>query len=492
MTRLDLLNKIRSRHNSSACVEDIFTIAIRAVAAGVTAAGISLITQPVTAATRSAELGTVRAEYTDETGEACLENPKLKITRAEQVAFDQVLTGEELCRQDADVFAVQDLDGDEEPEVILDFSSGGAHCCSSSLIFRYDPRSETYTSIQHLWGEGYGARRREDLDGDGLPELIHYDSRFAYAFTSYAGSGMPIRIWQYRQGEMTNVTRNYRQQVFDDAYKWWKLYTEAEPGTDVRGILAAYLADKHLLGEAEDGWKRLEQIYKGSDRVQFFANLREFLAESGYVVNSRAAAPPPLPNRSLIRRPTDPPTPTLSDAESTVLLAPQNTALTAGDTILQLDKIQAGEELEVDEILQLSQSLQIDQVLQIDGTLYDQFTFCGKAGQQVKITLESTEFDPYLILVDPNQTILAENDDWDANSQNSQLIVVLPQAGTYTVVANAYRKEGRGQYTLVVRGSIFPDEETGSTETIIQPSSANTLISTQCERSQVDLLPPSS
>jgi hypothetical protein len=373
------------------------------------------------AVTRSTELGTVQAEYSDQPGQGCIEEPRLKITRAGQVAFDAVLSGEGLCRQDEDVFAIQDLDGDGEPEVIVDFYSGGAHCCSSSFIFRYDPQAEQYTSIQHLWGEGQGATRRQDLDNDGTPEIIHYDSRFAYAFGSFAESGLPIRIWQYRDGEMINVTRNYPKQVYDDAFKWWQLYTEAkQQGSDVKGLLAAYLANKYLLNESEDGWQRLEQVYQEEDRQQFFTKLREFLVETGYTTQAI------LPRRdTLLRRPTDSSTPLPlpapdSEQPSIVVLEEQNT-LAPGDAVLQIDQ-----------------------------TLYDEYTFSGQAGQQVLITLESMDFDPYLILVDPNQTIIAENDDANTSSQNSQLTITLPQNGIYTVIANAYREEGQGEYTITV------------------------------------------
>lgn len=394
-----------------------------------------------TAATRSAEFGTVKADYSEQPGQSCITDPRLKITREGQVVFDAVLSGEGLCRQDEEVFAVEDLDNDGEPEVILDFSSGGAHCCSSSFIFRYDPQSEQYRSIQHLWGEGHGARRRQDLDEDGTPEFIHYDSRFAYAFGSFAESGMPIRIWQYRAGEMINVTRNYPKQVYDDAFKWWQLYTEANrQKTDVKGVLAAYMADKYLLNEVEDGWQRLAQIYQGEDQQQFFAKLREFLIENGYTTQ---AAPPR--RDPLVRRPTESPAPLPPSSTSTseqsseqpnsvVVLEEQNT-LAPGDAILQIDQ-----------------------------TLYDEYTFSGQAGQQVVIILESTDFDSYLILVDPNQTIIAENDDAISGSPNSQLTVTLPQNGMYTVIANAYHKEEQGEYTLTVTANVIPNQAPSNTQ----------------------------
>ena len=44
-----------------------------------------------------------------------------------------------------------DLDGDGEPEVLVDLYTGGAHCCWATLFLRWD--GHTYRSMQHLWGD---------------------------------------------------------------------------------------------------------------------------------------------------------------------------------------------------------------------------------------------------------------------------------------------------------------------------------------------------
>ncbi|WP_256874547.1 hypothetical protein [Nostoc sp. C057] len=56
-----------------------------------------------------------------------------------------------------------------------------------------------------------------------------------------------------------------------------------KPGDDGKGFLAAYLADKYLLNQGQDGWQRVQQAYKKSDRTKFFADLRKFLRETGYI-----------------------------------------------------------------------------------------------------------------------------------------------------------------------------------------------------------------
>lgn len=177
---------------------------------------------------------------------------------------------------------VQDLDGDKEPEVRLDYYTGGAHCCTYSVIYRFNPQRGNYYYIRHAWGNsGY---RLQDLDKDTLPEFRSQDDAFSYAFASYAASGRPVQIWQYRKGKMIDVTRRYPKLIYADAYDYWKLYLQAKKqGYETKGMLAAYLADKYLLDQEKDGWQRVKQVYQEADRQQFFTNLQQFLQKNGYV-----------------------------------------------------------------------------------------------------------------------------------------------------------------------------------------------------------------
>lgn len=86
-----------------------------------------------------------------------------------------------------------------------------------------------------------------------------------------------------------------------------------------------------------------------------------------------------------------------------------------------------------------------------DGSLYEEHTFEGRAGQSVTITLESRDFDTYVALFNPDGKLLAENDDISRSNTNSALTFTLPASGRYIVVVNAYKKGERGRYTLTVR-----------------------------------------
>jgi CHAT domain-containing protein/Tfp pilus assembly protein PilF len=85
-----------------------------------------------------------------------------------------------------------------------------------------------------------------------------------------------------------------------------------------------------------------------------------------------------------------------------------------------------------------------------DNSLYDTYTFEAEAGQAVIITLESEEFDTYLLLRDSQGESVAQNDDISDDNRNSSIAVVLPEAGTYQVLAGAYDDTQQGAYRLTV------------------------------------------
>ncbi len=88
--------------------------------------------------------------------------------------------------------------------------------------------------------------------------------------------------------------------------------------------------------------------------------------------------------------------------------------------------------------------------LEVDGSRYEEFLFEGRQGQQVTISLSSRDFDPYLLLVGPDGSVVAYNDDVSANDLNAGLTVTLPSNGLYRVVANALDASGTGRFRLTV------------------------------------------
>jgi hypothetical protein len=188
----------------------------------------------------------------------------------------------------APTITLRDLDGDGEPEILLDFWIGGAHCCEWTRIYRWDSSTGSYSSFVHWWGDP--TYRLEHLPGSDGADFVSYDDRFAYAFASFAGSGMPVQIWAYRRGRLVEVTNRYPALVRRDAARYWRYYVLARRGKgETSGLLAAWAADECRLGR---GGKALQWIdahryvltpweYAGS-RAPFARRLSAFLRRRGY------------------------------------------------------------------------------------------------------------------------------------------------------------------------------------------------------------------
>lgn len=188
-------------------------------------------------------------------------------------------------------FVLRDLDGDGEPEVVLDLSLGGAHCCAWWRVYRYDRSRNRYIAHNKFWGDDAADPRLKDLNGDARPELVSRDERFAYAFTSYAGSGMPIRIWSYRRGVFSDATSRFPNQIRADAAFYWRLYLKYRKN-DARGMLSAWAADEYRLGHAaavDAALRRAAQAgylecdcepQHGTDYIE---KLKAFLRRQGYL-----------------------------------------------------------------------------------------------------------------------------------------------------------------------------------------------------------------
>lgn len=90
-------------------------------------------------------------------------------------------------------------------------------------------------------------------------------------------------------------------------------------------------------------------------------------------------------------------------------------------------------------------------VLPSDGSFYREHRFEGREGQAITISLQSRDFVPFLIVVDPGDRVIAQSQDIAPTSSSSEVSLTLPAAGNYRIIANSYAPDGRGQYTLIVR-----------------------------------------
>ena len=215
-------------------------------------------------------------------GQSLLEEPVLIPTRSladnpDKKASEEVSEGRLLSLR------IRDLDGDKEPEVLADLVSinSGVRCCNYSFIYRYDSAAKKYTHIKHFWGNV--TYEIVDNGKNDIPEFKSEDGRFSEAFTNYADSRFPLQVWQYRQGKMQDVTKQYPVEVYtNSAELWLESNKRVSEGGEVKGVLAAFLASKYVMGQDAQGWQLVERVYQGRDRTQFFGKLREFLVSTGY------------------------------------------------------------------------------------------------------------------------------------------------------------------------------------------------------------------
>jgi hypothetical protein len=117
---------------------------------------------------------------------------------------------------------------------------------------------------------------------------------------------------------------------------------------------------------------------------------------------------------------------------------------------------------------------QIEVGASVSGTLSGgeaEYTFAGQEGDVVTITLESGDFDAFLILRDAGGSVLDEDDD-SAGSLNSRIQgFELPADGTYTIVVSSLGGSGSGSYTLTLDGEASTQPTAApTTEPTIEPT----------------------
>ncbi len=174
------------------------------------------------------------------------------------------------------------------PQVLLDLYSGGAHCCWIAQVYSYDATTNTYEKSEHNFGDpGYAVK---DFLHNGQLAFLSADDSFAYAFTDFAASGMPIQIWSFAGGNFIDVTRLFPALIAKDAAAWWTAYQKAIKYGDDTGLIAAWAADEELLGHKalvdqtlakEQAAGHLRSPLTGGG-AKFVAQLKQFLKAHRY------------------------------------------------------------------------------------------------------------------------------------------------------------------------------------------------------------------
>ena len=138
---------------------------------------------------------------------------------------------------------VSDLDLASGPVATIWLWTGGAHCCT---IVRFVTLADGRMAERNFGNRGAVVTT---LDGDRV--IRSADDRFAYLFTSYAASGLPVQVWRFSGQGLVDVTRDHRATLRGDAGGWWRAYRQQRRlrEGETRGVFAAWAADVCRLGQ---------------------------------------------------------------------------------------------------------------------------------------------------------------------------------------------------------------------------------------------------
>ena len=243
---------------------------------------------------RRAELSYFASE--DEYGFPLYSDMRLRIVRDGKDTFNRPL--QKACRfceiwpqgaTSGSSIRFRQLDVDPAPELVFDYFSGGASCCSLSRI--YDERGTSARMTERNWTRvGYRLIRPPR---SRAPIFQSGDGRFTCALAACAFSPAPIQLLSFRSGKLVDVTRSYRAPVRRDMARQWRSIQQLKADNyEITGALAAWLADKHLLGQGRQGWRVVRGFVKRGEvaryggyvgRITYLEALRRLLARSGYL-----------------------------------------------------------------------------------------------------------------------------------------------------------------------------------------------------------------
>lgn len=260
----------------------------------------ALLAPAALATTQTATQGTVTATFTFTGKFPSYKRLRLTIARSGSVVYDRPVSSKAcgtICAPQATGKAssvhVIDLDDTGQPNVVLDLYTGGAHCCSVEQVFTFDPETSTYAMTERNFGDP--GERIEDLNHDRHFEFVTADDRFAYAFTDFAASGLPLQILTFSGGGFQDVTKRYPKLIARDATTWLKAFKgmARDHYSDSVGVIAAWAADEYRLGKSAAANRYLHQQAKAGHLKsalgasephgqKFVTALERFLRRHGY------------------------------------------------------------------------------------------------------------------------------------------------------------------------------------------------------------------
>ncbi len=144
-------------------------------------------------------------------------------------------------------------------DVMVLWYTGGAHCCTGIKVASL--LGEMWKIIDlGMWdGEPDGMPKPRVASGGGKV-LPMGDNDFLYAFSSYAGSGTPLKLLRIENGAVVDVSADprYRPWFPNDMVRWQRLCTDRRQ-SERFGVCAAYAASAARAGVLSDAWKTVVQ-----------------------------------------------------------------------------------------------------------------------------------------------------------------------------------------------------------------------------------------
>ncbi len=186
---------------------------------------------------------------------------RVRVLRAGQELYDKPIGKpcEQFCTPTESALTrkhvgLRDLNGDGEPEAIVDLFTGGSSCCVFVYAFGFDLAANVYRRARLDTGGGFVVR---DYGGDGVLELVGDDFRFRGLFTCGACGSRPIRIWHYGLRRFEVVTPSFPAKIRRHARRMKRIYERVRHRKDapvfVKGALTPYVADLCLLDRCAAG-----------------------------------------------------------------------------------------------------------------------------------------------------------------------------------------------------------------------------------------------
>ena len=179
---------------------------------------------------------------------------------------------------------LKDINGDGQLELIVQTYSGGAHCCFSTLVYQFEPElTQVLASLPSNCGGQF-----EDLRGDGVPEFITCDDRWAYRYCPFAMSPLPLIVLEYQPGRgYVNASPDYPEKYAESLQRYRGLLEgsalsqDAFDGTSKCAVLPQVLNYLYL-GDAPTAWQVFDQYYLYPDAAEFRADIEQVMGEAYY------------------------------------------------------------------------------------------------------------------------------------------------------------------------------------------------------------------